>query len=299
MLKRKDIRIRDPFILYEQGMYYLYATTGETTLSYYCSSDLENWEMGGVAFEIPKIFWAYKDVWAAEVHKYQQKFYLFVSLRGKNELFGTQIAVADSPKGPFVPLLNRAVTPVEQSCIDGTLFVQQRVPYIIYSHDWSDNYNSDENIYVGKICAAQLSEDLTAIVGEPWVLFSSNEAPLSKAAPHAIVRKGRQSVRYGSDAPFIQRLANGALLLTWSPYLKDTYVVLGAISPNGSLKGPWEHLPVPLYGENGGHAMFFRSAEGTHCMCLHAPEKPLEERAHIFEMGEKDGTLCILKELEI
>ena len=35
LLKRRDIRIRDPFILYEGGKYYMYATTGEKTLSYY------------------------------------------------------------------------------------------------------------------------------------------------------------------------------------------------------------------------------------------------------------------------
>lgn len=290
--------MRDPFILNEQGCYYLYATTGETTLSYYCSNDLENWEPGGVAFEIPKDFWAYKDVWAAEVHKYREKFYLFVSLLGKNELRGTQIAVADTPKGPFVPVVNRAVTPLEQSCIDGTLFVQDGVPYIIYSHDWPDCYCSAENIYVGEICAAQLNTDLTAIVGEPWVLFASNKAPASKAAPHAMMYLGRQCVRYGSDAPFVQKLSNGSLLLTWSPYLKDRYVVLSAVSRSGSLKGPWEHLPKPLYSEDGGHAMFFCSNEGKHCMCLHAPEKYMEERAHIFEVAEKDGTLCILKELE-
>jgi beta-xylosidase len=110
MLKRRDIRIRDPFILYEGGKYYMYATTGEKTLSYYFGSDLENWEYGGVVFEIPDDFWAYKDVWAAEVHRYKGKFYLFVSLLGKNGLRGTQIAVSDTPNGKFVPIIDRAIT---------------------------------------------------------------------------------------------------------------------------------------------------------------------------------------------
>ena len=74
MLKRKDIRVRDPFIVLEDGVYYLYATTGETTLSVFTSKDLENWEPGGTAFEIPAEFWAIRDVWAAEVHKYREKF---------------------------------------------------------------------------------------------------------------------------------------------------------------------------------------------------------------------------------
>ena len=154
MLKRSDIRVRDPYIVFEDGRYYLYATTGETTMSYYTSEDMENWELGGTAFEIPADFWAYKDVWASEVHKYRGRFYLFVSLLGKNGLRGTQIAVADTPAGPFLPLTDRAVTPAAQSCIDGTLYVQDSVPYIVYSHDWPDNFVEEKGAYVGEICAA-------------------------------------------------------------------------------------------------------------------------------------------------
>lgn len=299
MLLRDEIRVRDPYILHENGIYYLYFTTGETTLSFYTGTDLEKWELGGTAFEIPDNFWAYKDVWASEVHKYKGRFYLFVSLLGKNGLRGTQVAVADTPAGPFVPLVNRAVTPIEQSCIDGTLYVQDGTPYIIYSHDWPDNYVADENAYIGEICAAELSDDLTELVGEPFVLFASNESPISKATPYHIIYNEQNTVRFGSDAPFVQKLSNGSLLLTWSPYLEDNYVVLSVISESGNLRGPWKHLKKPLFDKNGGHAMFFYDSNGKHCMCLHAPEQPPLERAHIFEVEENSGTLNIIKEVGV
>ena len=130
-MKRSDIRIRDPFILHENGVYYMYTSSGERTLSYYRSEDLENWEESKIVFEIPEDFWAYKDVWAGEVHKYKDKYYLFVSLLGKNGLRGTQIAVSDKPDGRFVPLIDRAITPLDQSCIDGTLFVSDGKPFIL------------------------------------------------------------------------------------------------------------------------------------------------------------------------
>ena len=88
-MKRSEIRVRDPYIVLDGGTYYLYATTGETTQSYYVSDDLEDWEYGGVSFEIPEDFWAYKDVWAGEVHKYKDRFYLFVSLLGRNGIRGS------------------------------------------------------------------------------------------------------------------------------------------------------------------------------------------------------------------
>ncbi len=298
-MKRCDIRIRDPFILHENGVYYMYATSGERTLSYYRSEDLENWEAGKVVFEIPENFWAYKDVWAGEVHKYKGKYYLFVSLLGKNGLRGTQIAVSDKPDGEFIPLVDRAVTPLDQSCIDGTLFVSDGKPFILYSHDWPDNYIEEKEAYIGEIWCSELTEDLTAMKGEAIRLFASDEVPISKATPDNTVWEGRQTKRYGSDAPFVQKLSDGTLYLTWSPYLDDHYVVLGAISKSGNIFGPWEHFDKPLFEDDGGHAMFFDDARGRKIMCIHAPERHMLERAHLYHMSEDGNVLRIITEIPI
>lgn len=299
MMKRSDIRIRDPFILLEEGVYYMYATSGERTLSYYSSADLENWEKGEVVFEIPEDFWAYKDVWAGEVHKYKGRYYLFVSLLGKNGLRGTQIAVSDKPNGKFVPLVDRAVTPLDQSCIDGTLFVRDGKPYILYSHDWPDNYIREKDAYVGEIHCAELTEDLTSMKEASVCLFASDEVPISKAAPQKITWEGRRSRRYGSDAPFIQTLSDGTLYLTWSPYLADHYVVLGAVSKSGNIYGPWEHLEKPMFENDGGHAMFFDDVSGRKIMCIHQPERHMMERAHLYHVVEEEQILKIADEISV
>lgn len=297
MINRKDLRVRDPFIVVDNGIYYLYVTTGATTLSYYFSTNLDNWEFGGTAFEIPRDSWATQDVWAAEVHRYNEKFYMFVSLLGKNGLRATQIAKADTPRGPFIPIVNHGITPVGQSCIDGTFYVSDGTPYIIYSHDWPDNYVESSAAYIGEIYAAQLSQDLKSIIGKPWRLFASDESPISKATPHSLEWLGKKTKRYGSDAPFIQKLSDGRLLLTWSPYLNGNYVVLSAISENGDIHGKWEHGNTPIFDKNGGHAMFFHDLQGRLCMCIHSPELPMQERATIFEMQENEIGLKIIKEL--
>ena len=127
-----SVYIRDPFVLTYDGKYYMYGTgAAHNGYGCYVSEDLENWADSKVVFEIPQDFWAYKDVWAGEVHKYKGKYYLFVSLLGKHGLRGTQIAVSDKPDGKFIPLVDRAVTPFDQSCIDGTLFVCDGKPFIL------------------------------------------------------------------------------------------------------------------------------------------------------------------------
>ena len=49
-MKRNEINIRDPFVLADGGVYYLYGTRGETCwgladgFDVYASRDLENWD---------------------------------------------------------------------------------------------------------------------------------------------------------------------------------------------------------------------------------------------------------------
>lgn len=293
------MRVRDPFILLHEGCYYMYRGFSPLVLGCVKSTDLENWEEIGTVFEIPTDgdFWAYRDIWAPEVHKHNGKFYLFASLLGKNGLRGTQVAVSDTPCGPFIPVKNAPITPQYHSCIDGSLYVHNGVPYVVYSHDWPDCYSKEKSAYVGEIWALQVDDALVNASGEPFRLFTSDESPVSKAVPHRIIYNDEHTMRYGSDGPFVQRLECGALFLTWSPYLENNYVVLSAVSESGDIKGPWKHSEKAFYGENGGHAMFFKDMDGTLKMCLHAPEAPPAERAHIFTVEEKGATLEIIKEI--
>ena len=134
---------------------------------------------------MPEGSWAYKDLWAPEVHLYKGKYYMFLSLLGKNGLRGTEISFSDSPEGFFIPVCNNPLTPLDKSCIDGTLFVEDGRPYMVYSHDWPDNYIEELGVYIGEIWAIELNEDLNDSVGEPFVLFLSVDSNYSaKAATH-------------------------------------------------------------------------------------------------------------------
>ena len=290
-MKREDVRIRDPFILAENGIYYIYSSTcsrDHTTVEVYKSRDLDNWDEPTAVYRMKTDTWKIKDLWAPEVHKYRGKYYLFVSILGKSGLRGTEISVSDTPDGIFDPIADGPATPPGQSCIDGTLFVDGETPYVVYSHDWPDNYVAEKDVYVGEICAVELSRDLKERAGEPFVLFASCDVPYSAAAPSPTTYDGKRVMRFGSDAPFVSKLKNGKLFLTWSPFPGNNYVVLGAIADG--IRGPWTHIPKPIYDDNGGHAMFFTDFDGERKMCIHRPEKLFYERAMIIPVAESgDG----------
>ena len=294
MKKTAEIRIRDPFVLVHNASYYLYGTIGEPKareLYVHKSQDLENWEEPSVIYTLSDDSWAEGQLWAPEVHEYRGKFYLFLSIKGKDGLRGTEISVADTPEGPFVPLTDKPATPAGQSCIDGSLYVENGRPYMVYSHDWPDCYHTDEGAYVGEIWAVELSEDLSSTIGDPFMLFSSKDAPLSGNNPTFCRYEGKDIVRYGSDGPFVTKLSDGRPFLLWSPIPGGNYVVLGAVADH--IRAPWRHIEPEIFAENGGHPMVFTDLNGQKQVAIHWPEVYFHENPKFLPLCEKDGRLCL------
>lgn len=281
----QDIRVRDPYIVLWNDVYYLYNSKNPLvpeTVEVRRSRDLCNWDEPTTVYTLDTSTWKKAELWAPEIHVYHGKFYMFLSILGKNGLRGTEISVADTPEGPFLPIADRPATPLDQSAIDGTLFVEDGIPYIVYSRDWPHCFDAGMEAYVGEIRAQALSDDLTTPIGEDFCLFRSCDCPASAAAPTRVDWEELHGYRYGSDAPFVMRLPGGKLLLTWSPIPGGNYVVLCAVSD--SLRSPWKHVDKPLYDRHGGHAMFFTDRDGKLKMALHGPEIAEKERTLIFDI---------------
>ncbi len=274
MMKKENIRIRDPFIYTdtENGCYYMYGTTdlvdgdiaARTSFSVYKSYDLENFEGPKVIFDgSGDDFWADRDFWAAEMHVYNGKYYLFGSCKAKNKCRGTHIFVCDTPDGTFVPVSDVPATPLDWECLDGTLFVDNGVPYIVFSHEWLQ-------VNDGQICVQRLSDDLSHTLGEPTILFRASDNPL------VFGKHGN----YVTDGPFLYR-EDGMIKMIWSSFGTDGYMVLEATATE--LFGPWEHHGSK-FDFDGGHAMLFNTLDGKRKISLHHPNMPLgSERAVFFD----------------
>ena len=284
-MKLQDIHIRDPFILLEGGRYYLYGSRGNeawgkaTGLDVYESDDLVSWSGPSVVFTPPEGFWADMHFWAPEVHQYHGKFYMFVSFKSETACRGTQIMVADTPKGPFTLHSDGPVTPRDWECLDGTLYIDRDgKPYMVFCHEWLQVKN-------GEMCAVRLSDDLKQAVGEPFLLFRASEPDWAL----------KDKTEFVTDGPWMYRTASGKLLMLWSSSAANGYVEAIAYSDNGDVTGRWQHQKQLLFDQDGGHGMIFTSKEGKLFFILHNPNNSPMERPVILPLEERDGTLAVIR----
>ena len=104
-----EINIRDPYVLVDEGKYYLYGTRGATCwgkadgFDVYTSEDMVHWDGPHTCFHNDGTFWADRNYWAPEVHPWRGKYYMFASFKNEALPRGTAILCADTPMGPFHP----------------------------------------------------------------------------------------------------------------------------------------------------------------------------------------------------
>ncbi|MEI8375068.1 MAG: glycoside hydrolase family 43 protein [Planctomycetota bacterium] len=290
-LQISEIRVRDPFILANPATktYFLYAQCGNRRnkdrlglgVEVYRSKDLVHWSEPELAFDRPKSnFWGGVDIWAPEVHKFGDSYYMFVTFPGRKNGRGTQILRASRPEGPFTIAGDRANTPPEQQCLDGTPCIDlDGTHWLVYCHEWTEVKN-------GAVRAVQMTNDWTARQGESLLLFRASEAPW--------VRPFQSGNAFVTDGPFLHRTQGGKLLMIWSSFRKGgDYAVGQAESESGNVNGPWRHAKDVLYGEDGGHGMIFRDFNENLLLVLHQPNIGNRERAHLLKLREENDRLVV------
>lgn len=270
-MKLSEINIRDPFVLVENGKYYMYGTRAKYTwgdgdlrgygFDVYVSDDLESWSEPISVFDYYEGFYGVRDFWAPEVHKYKGRYYMFATFRISDAQKGTAILVSDTPDGKFKVHSNGPVTPLDWECLDGTFYLEGDTPYMVFCHEWTQINN-------GSVCAIELSSDLTHAVSKPTVLWQAGDAVWK----HDYTGKGD----YITDGPFLIK-KNGVLLSIWSSFYKGEYCEAVARSDNGRLDGNWTIDKELIYEKDGGHGMIFTATDSKDYFIYHSPnETPLE-----------------------
>jgi len=295
--KLSDLPCRDPDIFPDPGTktYYLVGSSGKG-VKIYSSKDLENWQGPRMIYTIPHDLWGtipVDGIWAPELHFYNGKYYLFLTFSTSQKFFeqwrnwyprvmrGSQILVSDSITGPFTAFQSHSTLPVDMITLDGTLWVEDSTPYMVFCNEWVQITN-------GTINYIQLKGDLSETAGEPKILFRATQAPWSML-----------STQYGcnvTDGPYLYKGKTGKLFMIWSSfgYPNYKYTTGIAISVSGKLAGPWVQQAEPVFKDDGGHGMLFTAFDGKLMMVLHTPNDR-NSRSCIFEMEDTGETLKIVK----
>ncbi len=270
----------------------------------YWSKDLINWQGPKLVYQIDQNSWAQADQspWAPEVAYYQGQYYLFATLHNYKNIFhkpdgrpaifqrGTQIFVSDNPLGPFKPISDTSQTPQNEMALDGTLWVEDGQPWMIYCQEWIQTGD-------GLFKAVRLSKDLSTPIGKPITLFSAADAQWAANYSKFVEHEIRASV---SDGPWPYKTKDGRLLLIWSSWNKDksqAYTTSVAYSDNGKLTGNWLQRERPLIADDRGHGNIFKTFDGELRLALHRYFKQPNTRLQIFKLEDTGLDIQIIKQL--
>jgi len=132
----------------------------------------------GVILDVKDIPWAGRQLWDSDVAHKNGKYYLYFSLKDKNDSFRLGVAVADRPEGPF----KAQSDPIRGSySIDPCVFEEKGEYYIYFGGLWGgqlQRYKDNKALETGgtfpannepAICArvAKLSADMLQFAEEP------------------------------------------------------------------------------------------------------------------------------------
>jgi len=101
----------------------------------FSTSDIENEPLTdhGVILKVGDIPWAGRQLWDSDVATKNGKYYLYFSLKDKNDIFRIGVAVSDKPEGPFIPQTD----PIRGSySIDPCVFEENGNHYMYFGGLW-------------------------------------------------------------------------------------------------------------------------------------------------------------------
>ncbi len=229
--------LADPYIRYENGYYYFFATGDAQDNRYipiYRSKDLGKWQfVRGAVNNGKKEDWNYKHFWAPEVIKIKNKFYLYYTaspeISPANAGNRVGVAVADKIEGPYQ---NLGVV-IPNGSIDGhPVFDKDSSLYIFYTIEWqnSKGYKAGQ-IYVDKMISPTLVAD------NPKPLITHHNW---QEGPFILHRDNAYFLTYScgawSDSTYHLRYAKSNSIT--GPYTEQADTI---IKSNAMVKGPGHH----------------------------------------------------------
>lgn len=241
----------DPFVLAENGIYYMYGTSSDKGIAVLVSDDLKNWFVPDnqdihLALDKKDSFGTHW-FWAPEVYHIGDTFYMYYSAEEH-----ICVATSNSPLGPFRQKEQKPMR--EHKGIDNSLFIDgDGTPYLFWV-----NFNNGNEIW-----SAELESDLMTIIPgtEHFCIRMSQEWekewPSVNEGPFVIFRGGKYIMTYSANSYECRNYGLGMAVADhiggeWTKYEGN----------------PIFQCPEGLYGV--GHHSFFKDFDGKDRIVFHS-----------------------------
>lgn len=263
----KVIPFADPFILYEDGLYYLYGTGSDNGITVVVSKDMKTWswpEGDNTHLALHKDdsygnYW----FWAPEVYHVGDRYIMYYSSQEH-----ICAAESDSPLGPFKQTVQGPMR--RHRGIDNHLFIDKNGDAYIY---WV-HFNAGNEIWM-----ARLQDDLTSIVPGSEKFCIGMDQEWEKVWPS--VNEGPSVIEH-----------NGTYYMTYSANSYESPAYGVGVATAASPEGPWvkyDGNPILQFHEGlegVGHHALFQDADGKRRIVFHSHNKPGKIHPRIIHIGE-------------
>lgn len=278
--ERKTVTVpfADPYILYEDGLYYMYGTGNSNRgIPVVVSKDMKTWEWPEgnnkyLALD-KKDSYGEKHFWAPEVYHVGDRYIMYYSAQEH-----ICAAESDSPLGPFRQKVKAPMR--EHKGIDNHLFIDKDGTPHLFWVNFKDGL---------EVWTARLQEDLMTIM-EGTETFCTRMSqnwekvwPSVNEGPFVIEHKGMYYMTYSANS-----------------YESPNYGI--GLATSASPEGPWvkyEGNPILQFcnGLHGvGHHALFKDAKGHSRIVFHSHNTPGKIHPRIVHIGRykiKGGELRI------
>ena len=170
--------IGDPYILADNGMYYLYATSAKDGFLVWQSHDLLTWESPSYCYRMGPRSFGDKKFWAPEVYKNGDRYFMYYTADWKGhdmEALRIGLAVSESPLGPFADVYDgKPMFDLGRGALDAHILTDDDGrKYLFFSSAGEDNVIDGEKY--ADVEVIRLSADMMRTEGEPARIIRCEE----------------------------------------------------------------------------------------------------------------------------
>lgn len=201
-----DESVPNPFVLVDEGRYYLYASQVRFTgasIPVRVSDEIGRWDAPAIdALPVLPDWAAHGQTWAPDVRRLGDRYVMYMTARfgaGEPPTQCIGVAVADRPEGPFDPFPDPLVCQLDRhGSIDPRSFVDQNGDLWLH---WKSDDNAREGSSTASLYAQRLDASGTSLQGEAVRILEVDQAWEGRIieAPQMVVLDGEHWLFYSGN----------------------------------------------------------------------------------------------------